>query len=455
VGGVGTGGLPVARLTRIESHLDWAVLAMWALPDRADTMLGMAEASLRGAEGDEAVEALRALVGEARGHLAGGRFPAAMARMRVAQDLVSLAVVRAGAEAASSGGSGTYPQDAPLVAVRRGGEVESLHRGRWVFSGLGGEKLDGMGDEGGFMWLRSSAKPFQALPLILSGAADELGLPDEEIAVACGSHSGEPRHLAAVRSILRRAGLSEGDLQNGTHPPMHAPTAAHLARAGEEPRRIHGNCSGKHAGMLAVCAHAGWDTSSYRDPDGPLQKLVRRAVAEVCGLRPEEVRLAGDGCGVPVFGMPLQNLALGFVRLTAGEAAAGTGPAGAKADGSGLSEELAVALGRVRDAMRKHPYLVAGTGRFDTEVMEEGQTIGLVAKGGAEGVFACGGHPPGGDPDGAFGFALKVSSGTGRAVAPAAVAALRQAGLPLPEKLGRRPVKDLRGEVVGEIAPVF
>lgn len=426
--------------------MEWATLAMWALPERADVMLGMAEASLRGAEEDGTAEGdlLQALVREARGHLAGGRLPAAMARMRVAQDLVSLAVIRHAEGSGAETQDGPYPQDAPLVAVRRGGEVESLHRGRWVLSDPGGNRLDGLGDEGGFVWLRSSAKPFQALALILSGAADELGLKGEELAIACGSHSGEPRHLAAVRALLRRAGLSESDLQNGTHPPMHAPSAARLARAGEEPRRIHGNCSGKHAGMLAVCAHAGWETARYRDPDGPLQKLVRRAVAEVCGLRPEELRLAGDGCGVPVFGMPLRNLALGFARLAAGEAGV---------DG-GLSGEFAGALGRVRDAMREHPYLVAGTGRFDTRLMEGSRHIGLVAKGGADGVFACGGHREG-DTAGVWGFALKVSDGAGRAVAPSAVAALRRAGLPVSEELGHRPLKDLRGEAVGEISAVF
>jgi L-asparaginase II len=418
---------------------------MWALPERADMLLGMAEASLRSGEGDpegdDTLETLRALVGEARGHLAGGRFPAAMARMRVAEDLVSLGAIRLGAGGTMGAETrgGRSPDDAPLVAVRRGAVVESLHRGRWVAVQLGGDSLAGAGDADGFVWLRSSAKPFQALPLILSGAADELGLTAEEIAVACGSHSGEPRHLAAVRALLRRAGLSEADLQNGTHPPMHAPSAARLARSGEEPRRIHGNCSGKHAGMLAVCAHAGWDTSDYRDPDGPLQRLVRRAVAEVCGLRPEELRLAGDGCGVPVFGMPLRNLALGFARLAGG----------GEVD-DGLSEEMGVALGRVRDAMLEHPYLVAGTGRFDTRIMESARDIGLVAKGGAEGVFACGGHR-GDSGENHWGMALKISDGTGRAVAPAAVAALRRVGLPVDKDLGRREVKDLRGEVVGEI----
>jgi L-asparaginase II len=335
----------------------------------------------------------------------------------------------------------SLPEDAPLVAVLRGGLPESVHRGRYAVVSPAGETLDEVGEAEGFTWLRSSAKPFQALALFVSGTADALGLSDEEVAVACGSHSGEPRHLAAVRSLLRKAGLSEADLQNGTHPPMHAPSAARLARSGEEPRPVHGNCSGKHAGFLAVSAHAGWETASYRDPDGPLQRIVRSTVAEACGLAgPDELRLAGDGCGVPVLGMPLRNLALGFARLAAGGAE------------TGLPDGLVAGLRRVRDAMRAYPLLVAGTGRFDTRLMEAGADLGIVAKGGAEGVFGCG--VPEGDGRGAIGLALKISDGAGRAVAPAAVAALVRAGIPVPEELGRREVKDLHGKVVGEVISV-
>src|SRR4051794_24242065 len=185
--------------------------------------------------------------------------------------------------------------DAPVAALWRGDLVESVHCGRYAVRGVRGEKIDALGDPGGYVYLRSSAKPFQALPLVFSGAADAFGISGEEIAVACASHNAEPRHLRAVRSILRKAGLSEDDLQSGAHLPMHAPTAARLAALDEEPRPIHGNCSGKHAGMLAVCAHAGWDPAGYRDPASPLQNLLRRTIAKLCGLEPEEVKLAIDG----------------------------------------------------------------------------------------------------------------------------------------------------------------
>jgi len=140
------------------------------------------------------------------------------------------------------------PEDAPLVAVRRGALVESVHRGRIAFCDPRGEVLDAVGDPGAYVYARSSAKPFQALPLVLSGAADAFGLSDEELAVACASHNAEAPHLAAVRSLLEKAGLVEDELQNGAHPPLYEPEAARLARSDEEPRTIHGNCSGKHAG---------------------------------------------------------------------------------------------------------------------------------------------------------------------------------------------------------------
>ncbi len=334
---------------------------------------------------------------------------------------------------ASTNVSPDAPFDAPVAAVWRGDLVESVHCGRYVVRDARGETLDSLGEPAGYVHLRSSAKPFQALPLVFSGAADAFGLTSEELAVACASHSAEPRHLAAVRSILRKAGLSENDLQNGIHPPMHVPTAARLARNGEQPRHIHGNCSGKHAGMLAVCAHAGWDPAGYRDAEGPIQKLVRRTVAKLCGMEPEAVRLAGDGCGVPVFALPLENLALGFARLAAGGA-------------EDFPEDLLEAVACIRDAMREYPGIVAGTGRFDTRLME---ATNLIAKSGAEGVFAAA-NPV--EPS--WGLALKISDGAGRAVAPAALAVLTERGVRVSEEMKTQTVTDLYGEKVGEVAPL-
>jgi L-asparaginase II len=316
------------------------------------------------------------------------------------------------------------PQDVPLAAVTRGELVESVHRGRFAVFDPWGNALEAFGDPEAYVYLRSSAKPFQALPLILSGTADAFGLTDEELAVACASHNAEEPHLAAVRSILEKAGLSEDDLQSGAHPPIYAPADAKLIRNGEEPRPIHSNCSGKHSGMLAVCVHEGYETLDYRDPGHPLQRRILALIAAVCGVEEDEVLIAGDNCGVPAFALPLRSFATGLARI---------------ATGKELPDHLVDAALRIRDAMRAHPFLVAGTGRFDTEIM---QRTHLLVKGGAEAVLAVG------NPEG-WGMALKISDGSQRAVRPVALAALEHMGVRVGD--GDSIVRGLHGEEVGEI----
>jgi L-asparaginase II len=325
--------------------------------------------------------------------------------------------------------SAGFPEDAPLVALRRGPLVESVHRGRVAVCDPQGNVVEAVGDPEGYVYARSSAKPFQALPLVLSGAADSLGLTSEELAVACASHNGEEPHLRTVRSILEKAGLSEEVLQNGAHPPLYAPAAMGLVRRGEEPSTIHGNCSGKHAGMLAVCGQRGWATGGYRAPSHPLQLWILEIVGRVCGLETDEILLGGDGCGVPAFGVPLKNLATGFARLATGA----------------LPDDLAGAAERVTGAMREHPYMVGGTDRFDTAVMR-GTT--LVCKSGAETVFGAGSLE-------GWGLALKISDGGTRALRPAVLAALSRQGVKVPGEPESSPVRDLHGEVVGERVPLF
>lgn len=314
--------------------------------------------------------------------------------------------------------------DTPLAVLRRGGLVESLHRGRYAVCDVDGAVLESGGDAGERTWVRSSAKPFQALPLVASGAADSIGLTGEELAVACGSHRGEEAHIEAARSILRKAGLSEAHLESGAHPPSYRPAAEALARAGETPGAVHGNCSGKHAGMLALCVHRGYETEGYRDRDHPVQREILSAVRAMCGLDDEEITLGGDGCGAPAFAMPLRSLATGFARLNAGKA----------------PEPFADAALRIREAMREHPFMVAGTGMLDTRLMRDSQ---VVCKSGAEGIFAAG------LPDGT-GIAIKISDGSARAVEPAVLPLLARLGVsPLPET--EPSVTDLHGEVVGSL----
>jgi L-asparaginase II len=324
-------------------------------------------------------------------------------------------------------GDAGLPEDAPLAAVRRGALVESVHRGRLAVCDPEGNVLEAVGDPEAYIYARSSAKPFQALPLVLSGAAEAFGLTDEELAVACASHNAEEPHLAAVRSILEKACLTEDDLQSGAHLPLYEPEADKLIRSGEDPRPIHGNCSGKHAGMLAVCVHEGYETATYRDPGHPLQRRILGLIAEVCGLREDEVLIAGDNCGVPAFALPLRSLATGLARVATRNA---------------LPDELALAALRIGDAMREHPFMVAGTGRFDTDLM---RSTDLLVKGGAEAVLAVGSR------DG-WGMVLKISDGTLRGVRPVALAALGGMGVEVPEAVSD--VRGLHGEKVGEIWPL-
>jgi L-asparaginase II len=325
-------------------------------------------------------------------------------------------------------GDAGLPEDAPLAALTRGALVESVHRGRLVLCDPDGNVLEAVGDPEAYIYARSSAKPFQALPLVLSGAADVFGLTDRELAVTCASHNAEEPHLAAVRSILEKAGLTEDDLQSGAHLPLYEPEADKLIRSGEEPRPIHGNCSGKHAGMLAVCVHEGYDTVSYLEPSHPLQRRILGLIAEVCGLREDEVLIAGDNCGVPAFALPLRNFATGLARIATGKV---------------LPDELALAALRIGDAMRDNPFMVAGTGRFDTELM---QSTNLLVKGGAEAVLAVGSQE-------GWGMALKISDGAVRAVRPAALAALGSMAVEVPEAVSV--VRGLHGEKVGEILPMI
>ena len=321
------------------------------------------------------------------------------------------------------------PSDEPLAALWRGPLIESVHRGRAVFCNPAGDILEAIGDPEGYTYVRSSAKPFQTLPLITSGTIDAFGFTDEEIAVVCASHSGEDHHTNIVRSVLEKAGLTEDDLQNGPHPPFYDPSAARIARSGESPRPIHGNCSGKHAGMLALCVHEGWNLRDYRKPDHPLQQRILDTVSKVCGLETNEVLLGGDGCGVPAFAMPLKNLATGFARLATGDC---------------LPDELAEGCRRVREAMRANPHTVAGTDRFDTQLMQD---TPLLAKSGAEGVFACGNAEASAE---GWGMAIKISDGAGRAVKPGALSILSRRGFSVPV---REPeiINDLNGKAVGRI----
>lgn len=332
---------------------------------------------------------------------------------------------------------------APLVHVLRGGLVESIHRGHLTAVSSDGEVLACLGDPEFPTFLRSAAKPIQAIPVVEEGAADRYGLTEQELALLCGSVSGQDFHVAAARSILAKASLGEELLACGAHRPSHALTARQLESAGLPFLPVHNNCVGKHTGMLLLCAHKGWDPTGYLRPDHPVQLLVRRVVAELCDVTPESMGVGIDGCGVPVFQVPLRSFALAYARLGEGAAA------------EQLGQERRRAVRRLMAAVTAHPEMVAGDGQVDTEAMRAGRPGAFFMKTGAEASYGISLLKEG------VGVAFKIEDGSQRALAPVAVECLSQAGALGPKALEglrtfhRPEIRNHRKEVVGELAPVF
>jgi L-asparaginase II len=294
-----------------------------------------------------------------------------------------------------------------LVEVTRGPLVESRHRGAVAVSDAEGRTVFALGDVTAPVFPRSAVKALQALPLIEQGAADRFGLNDEELALACASHSGEAAHVAGVERMLTKAGLDPSDLRCGAHWPIAQAAAAAVARSGG-PSPLHNNCSGKHAGFLCVARALGADPADYWRPEHPVQRLVRAVLEDFTGASLGETCCAIDGCSVPTWAMPLHNLAHGFATFGAGR---------------GMSAERARAAARLRHACAKAPWFVAGTGRFCTDIM---QLFGerVFVKTGAEGVY-CAALPHQG-----LGIAVKCDDGASRA-AQAIMAAVIARFLPL------------------------
>jgi L-asparaginase II len=310
---------------------------------------------------------------------------------------------------------------APLFELTRGETIESIHFGAIAIVDVDGRLIASHGDPNVVTFLRSSAKPFQALPFIEKGGAAAFELTAAEIALICASHSGTDEHVATVRSIQAKSGVNEADLMCGVHPPLDEATAEALRQKGQEPSPNRHNCSGKHTGMLAYARMQGWPTADYIDPAHPVQESILQTFAEMCAtyasvrLSPDQVALGVDGCSAPNFAVPLRNAALAYARLC---------------DPRGLSSARAAACRTVTSAMTSHPEMVTGWGRFDTRLMEvaEGR---IVAKGGAEGYQGLGLLPGSLGPGSpGVGIAIKVSDGDlkGRVRPAVSLEALRQIG---------------------------
>ena len=321
------------------------------------------------------------------------------------------------------------------VEVLRGDVVEARHTVHVVVTDAHGRVVARLGDGDGLTYYRSAAKPFQALPLVEEGVVSRFGISLPELALCCASHEGEPEHVAAARSILTKVGVDESLIRCGAHLPFGADASQELLALGGQPMPIHNNCSGKHAGMLALAVGMGWDPVDYHLPSHPVQDRMLREILRWTALGKTEVATGVDGCGVVCFAVPLFQIASSFARFSV-----------AVADNDGPAE--------IVRAMTTHPFMVGGSGRACTQVMEAAAGKAFV-KLGAEGTYI------GGVPASGLGFAIKVEDGGRRAVEVALIRVLEELGVLTEAAVTaishhRNPiVYNTRGEAVGEIRPAF
>lgn len=326
-----------------------------------------------------------------------------------------------------------------LAETTRGGRVESIHHGIVAVVNTDGELVASAGDTEHAIFYRSSAKPFQAVPLVESGAADAYGFTPAELALCCASHVATERHQAAVAAMLAKLGLDDTALKCGAPLPSDREAAAKVLTGQTAKSQLQCDCSGKHTGMLATCLHLGEPLDDYRDLDHPAQQRILQVMSDVLRTKKDEIPLGIDGCSLPTFGGSTRAFATSYAALAAPERV----PAGA-------GKEHAAALNRLREAMIAHPANVSGDGRDSTDLMEvaEGR---IVAKGGAEGLFCFG------LPEHGLGVAIRILDGTSRAHAGVAMAVLEQLDL-VPANVietfrRRHPavIKNHNGMEVGEV----
>ena len=335
----------------------------------------------------------------------------------------------------------------PLVEVKRGALTESRHRGHIVVIEPDGNIVAYLGSPQTVTFLRSSAKPFQALPLLTSGAADRFEFTDREVALACASHNGEPIHTELAASMLEKIGLGPEALKCGIHEPYSVEFAGKLRLLGQAPNVLHNNCSGKHAGMLAVAKHTGAPVDNYNQAENPVQIAIADAMSQFCGVAVTDMAVGIDGCAVPVFGITVKAMALAYARLVS--------PPGT------FDKPTRDACARIVRVMSAYPELIGGTSdRLDTEIMRAAPGR-LISKVGAEGVYTAGILPCEEWPKG-LGLALKIEDGEDRRARPTAVIeTLQQLGvlgdksLDAVARYAFFPIRNRPGDVVGEVRASF
>lgn len=298
------------------------------------------------------------------------------------------------------------PGHVPLAVATRGGAVENVHYGSLAVVGVSGELIAAQGDSGARVFARSTIKPLQALPFVAAGGLARFGWGADEAALLCASHSGEAEHLAIVERMLGDAGVGVGDLGCGAHIPMAFAARELVPPADAAWNAVHNNCSGKHAGFLAYCRWRGWPLAGYLDPQHPLQVEIRRAIGDFAAIDVEYLPSGVDGCGAPIYALPLTSIAFAYARLA----------------GAATDSPLAAAARTLREAMRSRPLLVSGIGRVDLALAEAGRGDWL-AKVGADGVQTLASIRSG------IGIAIKIADGNARILHAVTVEVLRQLGL--------------------------
>jgi L-asparaginase II len=326
-----------------------------------------------------------------------------------------------------------------LAHVTRGGMVESIHRGDLVAVDTRGHIVYSVGEAYKTTFWRSAAKPFQVLPLVEAGGMERFQLTSEELALMTSSHGGEEKHVKAVESILAKLEQQPDVLECGSAAPMYQRAANKIIKEGSSFSALTNSCSGKHCCMIALAMLKGYDIPGYSQPIHPVQHEMLRTSADLTGLLPKDITLGIDGCGVPVFGMPLYNMAIAYAHL---------------AQPHTCPQVRQDALRIIAAAMVAHPYFVAGTNRLDTLLMQA--TDGrILAKLGAEGVYNVS------IMDEGIGVALKIEDGNTRAIGPIIIEALNRMGYLKPEELEKLHsqqqvlVKNHKKETIGLIKPAF
>ncbi|MEH7334550.1 asparaginase [Neobacillus drentensis] len=326
-----------------------------------------------------------------------------------------------------------------LVNVTRGNVVESIHNGNVAVVDAKGQLLYYAGNPKKIVFARSSMKPIQAIPVVETGAADHYDFSDADLSLCCASHNGEKMHTDRVLTILGKAGIGDTSLKCGTHPPRWPDTYKELILQGKEVTPLYNNCSGKHTGMLITAKQMNEPLENYYSFNHPVQQRILAAVSEMTEYPNDEIEIGIDGCGVPVHGVPLENLAHGYAKL-------------ARPDE--LPEKRRNAIRRITKAMVTTPEMVGGTDRFCTDFMKAGKGR-FIGKAGAEGVYCIG------DLEKGIGIAVKIEDGDGRAAYPAAVEVLKQLNLLSEQQIEllmnhyRPKLHNCREEEIGELVADF